>query len=98
MNYRHAFHAGNFADCFKHALLLWMLRALLRKPTPIHVLDTHAGVGHYDLETGPAQRTGEWRDGIGRLFGASEIPAPLQPYVAAIRAWNADGALRVYPG
>ena len=63
MNYRHAFHAGNFADCVKHAVLVWLLRALQRKPAPLFVLDTHAGVGRYDLETGPAARTGEWRKG-----------------------------------
>ena len=61
MNYRHAFHAGNFADCMKHALLVWLLRALQRKPAPLFVLDTHAGVGRYDLDAGPAARTGEWR-------------------------------------
>ncbi|MBV8703986.1 MAG: 23S rRNA (adenine(2030)-N(6))-methyltransferase RlmJ, partial [Acetobacteraceae bacterium] len=59
MNYRHAFHAGNFADCFKHGLLLWLLDALTRKPAPIFVLDTHAGAGGYDLAAGPAERTGE---------------------------------------
>ena len=63
MNYRHAFHAGNFADCMKHALLVWLLRALQRKPAPLFVLDTHAGVGRYDLDAGPAARTGEWQHG-----------------------------------
>jgi len=92
MNYRHAFHAGNFADCFKHALLVWMLRALLRKPTPIHVLDTHAGVGRYDLETGPAQRTGEWWDGIGRLTAVAQPPEPLADYLRLVRT------LGLYPG
>ena len=57
MNYRHAFHAGNFADCTKHAVLVWLLRALQRKPAPLFVLDTHAGVGRYDLRNGPAART-----------------------------------------
>ena len=68
VNYRHAFHAGNAADCMKHALLVWLLDALLRKPAPFFVLDTHAGVGRYDLLAGPAERTGEWRDGIARLL------------------------------
>jgi 23S rRNA (adenine2030-N6)-methyltransferase len=67
MNYRHAFHAGNFADCMKHALLVWLLRALARKPSPFRVLDTHAGIGAYDLAASEAERTGEWRAGIGRL-------------------------------
>lgn len=90
MNYRHAFHAGNFADCMKHALLLWLLQALQRKPAPIYVLDTHAGAGAYDLAAGPAQRTGEWREGIERLLDAP--PAPLAGYVALVRR------LGLYPG
>ncbi len=94
MNYRHAFHAGNFADCFKHALLVWLLQALLRKPAPVFVLDTHAGAGAYDLSSGPAERTGEWRAGIGRLLDAppAELPAALGPYVGLVRA------LGPYPG
>lgn len=70
MNYRHAFHAGNFADCVKHALLLELLRAMQRKPKPFLVLDTHAGIGRYDLSSGPAAKTGEWREGIGRVLDA----------------------------
>ena len=68
MNYRHAFHAGNFADCFKHALLVWLLRALARKPAACAVLDTHAGAGRCSLGSGAALRTGEWRGGIARLM------------------------------
>ena len=89
MNYRHAFHAGNFADCTKHALLVWLLRALLRKPAPFAVLDTHAGAGRYDL-SGPAERTGEWRAGIARLL--HDPPPALADYVAAVEA---EG---LYPG
>ncbi len=70
MNYRHAFHAGNFADCMKHALILSILGLIIRKPAPVFVLDTHAGRGAYDL-LADAQRTGEWRHGIARL-----IPPP----------------------
>jgi 23S rRNA (adenine2030-N6)-methyltransferase len=80
MNYRHAFHAGNFADCMKHALLVWLLRALARKPAAFRVLDTHAGIGRYDLGGDQAQRTGEWRQGIGRLQGVTD--GPLADYVA----------------
>lgn len=80
MNYRHAFHAGNFADCMKHALLVWLLRALARKPAAFRVLDTHAGIGRYDLGSEEAQRTGEWRQGIGKLQGVTE--GPLADYVA----------------
>lgn len=83
MNYRHGFHAGNFADCMKHALLVWMLRAMQRKPAGIAVLDTHAGRGAYDLSAPEAERTGEWRQGIGRLTA----PAPeLAEYVALATA------------
>lgn len=90
MNYRHAFHAGNFADCMKHALLVWLLRALARKPAPFQVLDTHAGIGRYSLDSEEAQRTGEWRAGIGRLLDIRE--GPLADYVALVRA---EGG---YPG
>lgn len=90
MNYRHAFHAGNFADCMKHAMLVWLLRALARKPGGFCVLDTHAGIGRYDLAAGPAARTGEWQSGIGRLL---ESPPPeLDDYVGLVRA------LGLYPG
>jgi len=75
MNYRHAFHAGNFADCMKHAVLVWLLRALARKDKPFFVLDTHAGIGQYDLGADPAQRTGEATGGILRLF-APPLTAP----------------------
>ena len=90
MNYRHAFHAGNFADCMKHAVLVWLLRAMARKDTPFAVLDTHAGIGAYDLTAGPAERTGEWRAGIARLL--EKTPPALQDYVALVRG------LGLYPG
>jgi 23S rRNA (adenine2030-N6)-methyltransferase len=67
MNYRHAFHAGNFADVFKHALLALMLDYLKRKEGGFRYIDTHAGLGLYDLSGDEASRTGEWVDGIGRL-------------------------------
>ena len=90
MNYRHAFHAGNFADCVKHALLVWLLRAMQRKPAPVFVLDTHAGAGAYDLAGGPAERTGEWRAGIARLL--QDPPPALADYVALAER------LGLYPG
>ncbi len=90
MNYRHAFHAGNFGDCVKHALLVWLIRAMQRKPTPLFVLDTHAGIGRYDLSSGPAARTGEWRAGISRLLDAP--PPPLSDYVALVNG------IGLYPG
>ena len=90
MNYRHAFHAGNFADCMKHALLVRVVRALHRKPAPIFALDTHAGIGRYHLGDSPARRTGEWRDGIGRLL--ENPPSELAEYVGLVRQ---EG---LYPG
>ncbi len=74
----------------KHALLVLLLRALLRKPAPFQVLDTHAGIGRYDLSAGPAERTGEWREGIGRLL--DDPPAVLADYVGLVKD------LGVYPG
>lgn len=84
MNYRHAFHAGNFGDCLKQALLVWLVEALQRKASPISVLDTHAGAGGYDLAAEQAERTGEWRGGIGRLI--EDPPAALAAYVARVAA------------
>jgi 23S rRNA (adenine2030-N6)-methyltransferase len=90
MNYRHAYHAGNFADCFKHALLLALLDSFGRKPAPYFVLDTHAGAGVYDLDAETSQRTGEADTGIRRLLRSSS-PA-LQRYLGLV------GQLGLYPG
>jgi 23S rRNA (adenine2030-N6)-methyltransferase len=98
MNYRHAFHAGNFADVFKHAILLALLDALTAKDKPLCYFDTHAGRGRYALDDEEAGKTGEWRDGIGRLFDSPRLSASLRRYVDAIRAFNPDGTLRNYPG
>jgi len=101
MNYRHAFHAGNFADVLKHAALARILTHLGDKAAAFRVIDTHAGAGLYDLASEPATRTGEWRDGIGRLIDATlpdDIRALLAPYLAAVAAANPGGGLRRYPG
>ena len=90
VNYRHAFHAGGFADCVKHALLVWLMDSLLTKPAPIFVLDTHAGAGQYDLDAAPARRTGAWRKGIALLLDAP--PRPLGRYVGLVKE------LGLYPG
>jgi 23S rRNA (adenine2030-N6)-methyltransferase len=98
MNYRHAYHAGNHADVLKHAVLLFCLDALKRKPAPFAVLDTHAGVGSYDLLADEALRSPEWQNGIARLWSQDD-PSPLiARYVRAVRAANPDDALRLYPG
>jgi 23S rRNA (adenine2030-N6)-methyltransferase len=98
VNYRHAFHAGNHADVLKHAVLLFCLDALKRKPAPFAVMDTHAGRGLYDLMSEEAQRSPEWRDGIGRIYDWPAPPALIARYVAAVRGFNAGEALRLYPG
>ena len=101
MNYRHAFHAGNFADVFKHAILARVLTYLIRKPAPLRFIDTHAGIGIYDLTGEEASRTGEWRDGIGRLDRAPvppDIADLLAPYLHAVGPRGPDGGWRTYPG
>jgi 23S rRNA (adenine2030-N6)-methyltransferase len=104
MNYRHAFHAGNFADVLKHAVVALGIAYLKRKDAPFRVIDTHAGSGRYDLTSSAAQRTGEWHDGIGRLLGPDAAPLPppvahcLAPYLDVVRAHNPAGAIGCYPG
>ena len=104
MNYRHAYHAGNFADVFKHAVLALLLERLGAKPSPYFVLDTHAGIGRYDLESEPARRTGEAEGGIRRLLAAlaGEPPPPeLAGYLAAVAGLNPEApeaSPRWYPG
>jgi 23S rRNA (adenine2030-N6)-methyltransferase len=101
MNYRHDYHAGNFADVLKHIVLARVIAYMKRKPRAFRVVDTHAGAGLYDLSGTEAGKTGEWRDGIGRLSDAdlSEPAAELlAPYLDAVRAVNAPGELKLYPG
>lgn len=97
MNYRHLFHAGNFADVFKHALLTLLIVKLKAKDTPFVVIDTHAGAGVYDVTSAEAQRTGEFARGYGQI-ARQPWPAALQPYRDAVAALNPGGALRFYPG
>lgn len=98
LSYRHSFHAGNHADVLKHLVLLRLLAHLNRKDGAYWVIDTHAGSGRYDL-TGPqAQKLGEFREGIGRLWTREDLPAPLAEYVARVRDLNPDGRLAHYPG
>ncbi|MBU1211754.1 MAG: 23S rRNA (adenine(2030)-N(6))-methyltransferase RlmJ [Alphaproteobacteria bacterium] len=112
MNYRHVYHAGNFADVLKHLVLTLVITYLKRKPTPFRVIDTHAGAGLYHLGCIEAEKTGEWRSGIGRVLSA-ELPgdaaAVLAPYLDIIRGIDEDfggtgpgekrrGELLHYPG
>ena len=102
MNYRHAFHAGNFADVHKHSVLARILVHLRRKPAAFRVIDTHAGAGRYDLSAPEPSRSGEWRDGIERVWAARRQQhgpdALWAPYLDAVVAFNPDGRLRIYPG
>ncbi|HHJ4328311.1 TPA: 23S rRNA (adenine(2030)-N(6))-methyltransferase RlmJ [Klebsiella pneumoniae] len=98
MNYRHAFHAGNHADVLKHLTLSRLLALLARKETPFAYLDSHAGVGLYDLAGDQASRTGEWQQGIGRLWQAGQAPEAAADYLAVLRDLNPGGQLRYYPG
>jgi 23S rRNA (adenine2030-N6)-methyltransferase len=104
MNYRHAFHAGNFADVLKHAVLALVIEHMKLKAKPFRVIDTHAGIARYRLDGPEALRTGEWRGGIGQLLGpqAATLPetieALLAPYLGVVRGLNPDGDLSVYPG
>jgi len=101
VNYRHAFHAGSFADVFKHAVLCRILHYLREKPAAFRVIDTHAGAGLYDLAGQEAARSGEWHDGIAKLLAASP-PKPvadlLKPYLDVVGALNERDRLTVYPG
>lgn len=98
MNYRHAFHAGNFADLVKHATLTGLLDALMADAAPLTVVDTHAGAGGYDLDGELARRTGEAAQGIFRLMAAQDAPAAFDALKAAVRRGNPDGGVRFYPG
>lgn len=95
MNYRHAYHAGNFADMMKHGLLLVILRHLLRKPAGFCVLDTHSGCGLYDLSGTEAQKTGEWREGIGLFPEIPQEPEELRDYLTLARSFHRPD---LYPG
>lgn len=101
MNYRHAFHAGNFADVLKHAVLARILDYLARKDAGYRVIDSHAGIGLYDLAADEALRTGEWQGGVGRIRTARLSPALadwLGPWLASLRSVNGGDDLLLYPG
>src|SRR4051794_320219 len=101
MNYRHAFHAGGFADVVKHIVLVRILTHLQDKPAAFRVIDSHAGAGRYDLGGEEARRGGEWRTGIARIMQARFSPAVLplvKPYLDIIGAFNPTRDLKTYPG
>lgn len=98
MNYRHIYHAGNFADVFKHIMLVLALDYLKQKDKPFFVLDTHAGIGLYDLQSEEPQKTKEYEEGIGRLWNCATAPEEIRKYLAVIKKFNNEGGLRFYPG
>lgn len=101
MNYRHAFHAGNFADVLKHAVLAQCLAHLKKKAKPFRYIDTHAGVGAYDLTSSEAHRNPEWQGGIARVLAAPrppEVEEALAPLLDVVRAMNPGETLTTYPG
>jgi 23S rRNA (adenine2030-N6)-methyltransferase len=104
LSYRHGFHAGNFADVFKHVVLTLLIDALKRKETPFCYLDTHAGAGRYDLGSAHAQKNREHTEGIGRLWKVRDAPPEIRDYLAIVRAFNGEESsgkrvpLRYYPG
>jgi 23S rRNA (adenine2030-N6)-methyltransferase len=102
MNYRHAFHAGNFADVLKHVALMMLIERLKKKPAPFVYLDTHAGGGRYDLSQGESQRSGEYKQGIGRVLEFPELALPpeIAAYARLVRACAGPGRspITAYPG
>lgn len=101
MNYRHAFHAGNFADVFKHAILTGLIESLKAKQAPFRYFDTHAGAGRYDLRGEEARKTREHEAGVQRLLEAVRLPAALHIYLNLVRALNSASNshdMAIYPG
>jgi 23S rRNA (adenine2030-N6)-methyltransferase len=102
MNYRHAYHAGNFADVLKHVVLIMLIEHLKKKSAPFFYLDTHAGRGLYDLSEAQAQRSGEYKHGIGRVLDAhaAGLPAEIATYAQLVRqsAGKGHSAITAYPG
>jgi 23S rRNA (adenine2030-N6)-methyltransferase len=98
LSYRHGYHAGNHADVLKHLVLAQLIRLLTRKDKALWVIDTHAGAGSYALDAPYAVKRREFAGGVGALWSAPKLPAPLADYVEQVRRVNPDGELRVYPG
>ncbi|MDH3325478.1 MAG: 23S rRNA (adenine(2030)-N(6))-methyltransferase RlmJ [Gammaproteobacteria bacterium] len=98
-SYRHIYHAGNHADVFKHTVLTGLLLALQRKPSPYCVLDTHAGIGHYDFKSNQASKNAEFKEGIAKVVSqAKSAPELIKQYLSQVQLLNSPGSLRFYPG
>lgn len=98
MNYRHAYHAGNFADVFKHVVLILLTKSFLRKETPFCYLETHAGSGSYDLTSEAAQKTKEFENGIKKIILKNNPPDIIKDYLQCIKKLNSGDELNLYPG
>ena len=98
LSYRHAFHAGNHADVLKHFIEVQLLRYLTQKDKPFWYIDTHAGAGCYELDSGYATQNAEHESGIVRLWNRDDLPASLADYVALVKSLNPDGQMKLYPG
>ena len=98
LSYQHGFHAGNQADVHKHTLLLGILSLIAKKARPITYIESHAGRGLYDLAGEQAQKTGEWRAGVGELYEQRGLATPLARYRDVVARWNRGEAILQYPG
>jgi len=98
LSYRHSFHAGNHADVLKHTVQSLIIESMKEKEKPFLYLDTHAGAGRYQLSGEHAERTGEYLEGIARLWQRDDLPAELAPYMSVINYFNRNESLRYYPG
>ncbi|MBA6326612.1 23S rRNA (adenine(2030)-N(6))-methyltransferase RlmJ [Colwellia sp. MB02u-6] len=99
LSYRHAFHAGNFADVLKHSVLTLILEYMTRKDKGFYYIDSHSGAGMYQLSDEYAQKTGEYKEGIAKLIENDDLPEALQPYVDLVKNLNQEtGELTLYPG
>ena len=98
LSYRHSFHAGNYADVVKHLVLAELLAYYRKKDKPWTYIDTHAGAGCYALNSEVAGKTGEFSEGIGRLWGRDDLPEPLAAYMEIVRQFNPAKRLLFYPG
>ena len=98
LSYRHSFHAGNHADVLKHTVQSLIIESLKEKDKPFLYLDTHAGAGRYQLSSEHAERTGEYLEGIARIWQQDDLPAELEAYINVVKHFNRSGQLRYYPG
>ncbi len=98
LSYRHSFHAGNFADVLKHLTQVLIIEALQQKPKPFVYHDTHSAAGRYNLKDKTSEKTGEYKDGIGRIWQRADIPTPMTSYIEMIKSFNPTNELSQYPG